>query len=231
MTVPLILLPGMMCDARLFKDQLGPLSVVLPLHLAPINGHDSIPALAREILTHAPPRFSLAGLSMGGIVAMEVLRQAPDRIERLALMDTNPLAEVDEMRARRDAQIEKVKQGGLEQVMMEEMKPLYLVDGPQKQQILELCMTMAQDQGEEVFIRQSRALQTRADQQDTLRSLTVPTLILYGEGDQLCPAERHELMHELVPGSELTVVRGAGHLVCLEQPGAVTRALLDWFDS
>ncbi len=230
MTVPLILLPGMMCDGRLFADQLGPLSARMPLHLAPVSGHDSIPALAREILAHAPPRFCLAGLSMGGIVAMEVYRQAPGRIERLALMDTNPLAELEEVRARRDAQIAKVKNGGLEQVMMEEMKPLYLVDGPRRSQILDLCMTMALDQGEEVFIRQSLALQNRDDQQDTLRSVTVPALILYGESDQLCPAERHELMHELVPGSELVVVRGAGHLVCLEQPETVTRALLDWLD-
>ena len=167
---------------------------------------------------------------MGGIVAMEVYRQAPDRIERLALLDTNPLAEQEDIKARRDTQIAKVSGGGLKQVMMEEMKPLYLIDGPRRQQILELCMTMALDQGDDVFIRQSHALQNRADQQDTLRSVTIPTLILYGESDQLCPAERHELMHELVPGSELLVVRGAGHLPSLEQPETVTRALLDWLD-
>jgi len=228
MTTPLILLPGMMCDGRLFKEQLGPLSARVTLHLAKVNSQESIPMLAREILAHAPPRFSLAGLSMGGIVAMEMYRQAPDRIDRLALMDTNPLAEQEEIKSRRGVQIIKVREGGLMQVMREEMKPLYLIAGPQREQILDLCMDMALKQGEDVFIRQSVALKNRPDQQDTLRGVTVPTLILHGEGDQLCSAERHQLMHNLVPGSELVVVEGAGHLPSLEQPKAFTRALLDW---
>lgn len=228
MTTPLILLPGMMCDGRLFKEQLGPLSTHVPLHLAPVNSQESIPMLAREILEHAPPRFSLAGLSMGGIVAMEMYRQAPGRIERLGFFDTNPLAEQEEIQSRREVQIAKVREGGLMQVMSEEMKPLYLIAGPRRQQILDLCMDMALQQGEDVFVRQSVALKNRPDQQDTLRGVSVPTLILHGEGDQLCPSERHELMHDLVPGSELVVVEGAGHLPSLEQPEAFTRALLDW---
>ncbi len=108
------------------------------------------------------------------------------------------------------------------------MKPLYLIGGPRRQRILELCLEMALGLGAEVFVRQSVALQGRIDQQDTLRSVRVPTLILYGEGDQLCPAERHELMHELIAGSTLAVIPGAGHLPTLEQPEKVTQVLLDW---
>lgn len=228
MHVPLVLLPGMMCDGRLFFDQVGALSARLPIQIAPISGNDSIPALARQVLEQAPPRFSLAGLSMGGIVAMEIYRQSPDRIERLALMDTNPLAEKEEVRSRREEQIARVRGGELSKVMEEEMKPLYLIGGPRRQQILELCMEMAQGLGNDVFIRQSIALQGRPDQQNTLRTVRVPTLILYGEGDQLCPPERHELMHELIPGSKLVAIRGAGHLPTLEQPEQVTKALVDW---
>ncbi|NNK58819.1 MAG: alpha/beta fold hydrolase [Desulfofustis sp.] len=190
--------------------------------------HDSISALAQQVLDQAPPRFALAGLSMGGIVAMELCNQAPDRIVRLALMDTNPLAEKEEIRSRRDMQIAKVKGGGLRQVMEEEMKPLYLIGGSRRQQILEICMEMALGLGADVFTRQSIALQGRADQRDTLRTVRVPTLILFGEDDQLCPPERHELMHELIPGSKLVAIRKAGHLPTLEQPKQVTEALLGW---
>jgi pimeloyl-ACP methyl ester carboxylesterase len=228
MNDPLVLLPGMMCDGRLFSYQVGALSARLPIHIAPVNGHDSIPELARQVLQQAPPRFSLAGLSMGGIVAMELYKQAPDRVVRLALMNTNPLAEKEEIQRRRDAQIARVKRGRLRQVMEEEMKPLYLIYGTRRQQILDLCMDMALGLGDDVFIRQSIALQRRIDQQDTLRTVRVPTLILYGEGDQLCPPERHELMYELIPGSRLAAVREAGHLSTLEQPEKVTDALLDW---
>ena len=228
MNVPLVLLPGMMCDGRLFSDQVGVLSARLPIHISPITGHDSISALARQVLDQAPTRFSLAGLSMGGIVAMELCKQAPERIVRLALMDTNPLAEKEEIRSRREVQIARVKHGGLRKVMEEEMKPLYLIGGPRRPQILEICMEMALGLGKEVFIRQSIALQGRPDQQETLRSVRVPTLILHGEADQLCPPERHELMHELIPGSKLVTIGGAGHLPTLEQPEQVTEALLDW---
>lgn len=101
MSLPLVLLPGMMCDARLYGPQIEALSSDYALHVAPIGGHDTVQALANEILAHAPPRFALAGLSMGGIVAMEVLAQAPERVARLALLDTNPRAETPEFGADR----------------------------------------------------------------------------------------------------------------------------------
>lgn len=109
---PLVLLPGMMCDARLFAPQMAALSGHLPIVTAPIGGRNTMAALAAEVLSYAPPRFALAGLSMGGILAMEILRQAPDRIAGLALMDTNPLAELDAVKARRAPQIAAVRRGG-----------------------------------------------------------------------------------------------------------------------
>lgn len=227
---PLVLLPGMMCDARLFGPQINALSGRRPLHLAPIAGHDSMEALAAAVLAHAPRHFALAGLSMGGIVAMEVLRQAPERVERLALLDTNPRAEADEIRARRAPQIEKASAGDLAGVMRDEMKPNYLADGPARRDILDLCMAMALDLGPEVFARQSRALAARPDQQATLAAFRGPTLILMGEDDRLCPRDRHELMHELIPGSRLVVISGAGHLPTLEQPEATTAELRRWLE-
>lgn len=111
MMMPLILIPGMMCDARLFGPQIAAFSAQRPILCAPLSGHDNVNDLAADILSWAPERFALAGLSMGGILAMEVLRQDPERVERLALLDTNPLAETDEVRARREPQIEKVRAG------------------------------------------------------------------------------------------------------------------------
>ncbi|WP_375255704.1 alpha/beta fold hydrolase [Yoonia sp.] len=225
---PLVLLPGMMCDARLFGPQIDAFSHERGVMVAPQNDHDTVQALATDVLAHAPPKFALAGLSMGGIVAMEVFRQAPDRVTRLALLDTNPKAEAPAVAANREPQIAKVRDGQLRAVMRDEMKPNYLTDGPNKGRILDLCMAMAETLGPDVFVRQSRALQTRPDQQQTLRAVKVPTLILCGEDDSLCPLHRHELMHVLIPHSTLTVIRNAGHLPTLEQPDTTNEALAKW---
>lgn len=226
----LVLLPGMMCDARLFGPQIAAFSGRLAIHAAPITAHDTVAALARGVLEEAPPRFALAGLSMGGIVAMEIVRQAPDRIERLALLDTNPRAELDEVRRGREPQIAKVREGGLRGVMRDELKPNYLAEGPQRQEVLDLCMAMAMDLGPAVFERQSRALQTRPDQQDTLASVRIPALVLMGREDRLCPLDRHQRMHELIAGSHFEIVDGAGHMPTLERPDAVNRALQHWLE-
>ena len=114
--------------------------------------------------------------------------------------------------------------------MRDEMKPNYLADGPDRSRILDLCMDMALDLGPEVFVCQSRALQNRVDRQETLGSVGVPTLIACGEEDQLCPLERHELMHRLVTGSRFEVINGAGHLPTLEQPDITNEILREWLE-
>jgi len=228
--IPLVLLPGMMCDARLFGPQIAALSGAHAIHCAPIGGYGTMQALAAEVLAHAPPRFALAGLSMGGIVAMEVMRQAPERVDRVALMDTNPLAEAPEAQARRGPQIEAVEAGGLRRVMRDEMKPNYLAHGPGREAILDLCMEMAEALGPDVFVRQSRALRDRPDQTETLRAYRGRALILCGRHDVPCPVSRHELMHGLMPRSRLEIVADAGHLTTLEAPDAVNRHLKDWLN-
>lgn len=217
-----------MCDHRLFTPQIDALGGGRAIHLAPMSGGDSTAALAEGVLAHAPPRFALAGLSMGGIVAMEVSARAPERVDRLALLDTNPLAESPGMAARRGPQIDSVLRGNLREVMRDEMKPNYLAETPRKDGILDLCMVMAMALGPEVFVAQSKALRARPDRRDTLRSLNCPALVLCGRHDRLCPLERHEMMRDLIPGARLEVIEDAGHMPTLEQPERTTAALGRW---
>ena len=226
---PLVLIPGMMCDARMWGDLPAALHPRQVIHAQPVD-HDTVASLAADILRTAPDRFALAGLSMGGIVAMEVLRQAPARVERLALLDTNPLAETPEVQARRAPQIARALAGGLASVMCDEMKPLYLADTPHRARILDLCMAMALSLGPQVFARQSRALRDRPDQQPTLAAFRGPALVLMGAEDRLCPLDRHQLMQALMPQSDLVAIDGAGHLPSLEQPQATTAHLVHWLE-
>ncbi|NBB98226.1 MAG: alpha/beta fold hydrolase [Alphaproteobacteria bacterium] len=226
---PLVLIPGMMCDARMWGTLPAALAPRALHHALPVEGN-SIADMAAAILHAAPARFALAGLSMGGIVAMEMLEQAPDRVERLALMDTNPLAEAPAVRARRAPQVARAMGGDLDGVMRDEMKPNYLAD-PSDTATLDLCMDMALSLGPDVFRRQSRALRDRADRTDTLRRFTGPALVLMGQADRACPRDRHDLMHALMPHSRLVIVPGAGHLPPLEQPGPTLAALQEWLNA
>ncbi|MDA7423710.1 alpha/beta fold hydrolase [Thalassococcus lentus] len=231
MSLPVLLLPGMMCDARLFGPQIAALEPDRPVAVPMLTGADTVEGLAARILSEAPERFALGGLSMGGIVAMEILSQAADRVAGIALMDTNPLAEMDAVKARRAPQITKAQAGRMAEVMRDEMKPNYLTDGPNRQDILDLCMDMAIGLGAEVFVDQSLALRDRPDQSETLRGYKGPALVLCGIDDALCPVSRHKLMHDLMPQSTLTIINGAGHLPTLEQPDETTNALRNWLDS
>lgn len=228
--IPLVLLPGMMCDARLYSHQIECLGEENIL-FCPCTEAETVEDLAHSVLARAPASFALCGLSMGGIVAMEVARQAPERVAKLALLDTNPRAETDEARAKREPQIARALAGDLAGVMKEEMKPNYLANAPAGSGILDLCMDMALSLGAEVFVRQSRALAGRPDQQETLKAFGGPSLILMGAEDRLCPRDRHELMHHLIPHSSFVVIKGAGHLPTLEQPHPTTEALVAWLNT
>jgi pimeloyl-ACP methyl ester carboxylesterase len=224
--LPLLLIPGMMCDARMWGGLPAALHPRAVIHALPTGG-ETMADIARTILADAPDRFALAGLSMGGIVAMEMMAQAPYRIARLALLDTNPVAERPEVRARRQPQIERALAGDLAGVMRDEMKPNYLADATDGA-VLDLCMDMALSLGPEVFRRQSLALQGREDRTATLNAFTGPALVLMGAQDRLCPRDRHDLMHRLMPQSRLVVIEGAGHLPPLERPTETLHALKDW---
>ena len=222
------MVPGMMCDERIFSPQIEELSKNIEVTVADISNFSSVSELASDVLKKAPKSFSLLGHSMGGIVAMEIYSHEPKRIEKLILMDTNPKAELDEVKLKREPQIREVNKGKLLEVMRDEMKPNYLAESENKRSVLNVCMDMALTLGPDVFINQSRALQSRLDQQNTIQSIKIPVLIMCGSEDKLCPVERHEMMHNMISDSDLIIINNAGHMPTLEQPRETTEVIKEW---
>lgn len=225
---PLVFLPGMMCDARVFAPQLAAFSPQMAVTVAPVAGGDRMEAIASGLLDVLPRRFALAGLSMGGIVAMEILRRAPDRVTRLALMDTNALAETPQSAADYEPLIIKLKANRIDEAVQAVIRPETLAPGAGRMAVMAELSAMARAVGAEAIIRQVRALQRRRDYQAVLRRCRLPALVLCGEHDRLTPPKRHELMAGLLPNAALQVIAEAGHLPVLEAPGAVNAALAAW---
>lgn len=228
MSEPLILVPGMMSDARVFMPQIVELTKTRSVQIASVAQADTIRDMAADILSSAPRQFALAGHSMGGVVAMEVLRQAPERVTRLALISTTAATETPMQAAEREPQIVRAQAGRFADVLAETLREEYFFDGPARPQIMQLMMTMAQRLGPEVFIRQSRALQSRPDQQKTLRTTQIPVLALGGEHDRLTTPARHDFIAALTRNSELKILPSAGHLPMVEAADMVTEALQAW---
>ncbi|MEM6460492.1 MAG: alpha/beta fold hydrolase [Pseudomonadota bacterium] len=225
----LLLLPGMMCDERLFAPQIEAFGASFDVIVPPL-AQDSIRAMAEAVLAAAPPgRLNVAGLSMGGIVAMMMADLAPDRVTRLALLDTNHYADAPERFEIRKRQIEAVHQGQLRDVIVDEMKPAYLApENRDNRKLLDLLVDMALSVGAETFVAQSVALRDRPDQTAVLRRFEGAALVLCGESDMLCPPDRHREMADLIGDCELVFVPGAGHIATLENPDAVNAAVADW---
>ncbi|MEP1470989.1 MAG: alpha/beta fold hydrolase [Halieaceae bacterium] len=222
----------MMCDASLWSKQTKELGDRHTLTVADITRADTIAEIAEQVLDDSPEHFALAGLSMGGIVAMEMWRRAPQRIERLALLDTNFRSDSNERKGVRDRQIADVTIGGLEYVLRDELKPQYLALCHQDNLVLlEEVLAMGLALGPEVFLRQSLALRDRPDSTETLTSITCPTLILCGQEDRLCTPELHREMAQLITDAELQIIPACGHLSTLEQPKLVNQALSHWIDN
>lgn len=230
MIEPLVLLPGLMGDARLFQPQIAQLSRDRAVTVAPIGGGDRIEEIASGLLDQLPHRFALAGLSMGGVVALELVRRAPDRVTRLCLMATDAQADTPQIAANREELIVGAQAGRLQEVMRKVIGTNILAPGPQRLPILDDMLQMATELGPDLFVRQMRALQRRPDQQGTLRRIKVPTLVLCGAHDTLTPVRKHSFMAELIPEAVLHVVNDSGHLPTLEAPEETTAALIDWLN-
>lgn len=226
---PLVLIPGLLCDALLWAPQVAGLADVADAWVAAPTQHDDIDAMARAALAACPfERFALAGLSMGGYVAMAMWRQAPQRVQRLALLDTNALADTPEASANRRALVARSRAEGLGAVADALLPRLVWPQAPRHAMLHALVRTMAHDVGLEAFARQQAAIIGRPDARAALRGVACPTLVACGAQDVLTPPALHEEIAGLVPGAQLEIFPDCGHLSTLEQPERVNQALRGW---
>ncbi len=225
MREPLVLIPGLMADARLFLPQLVYLGAGRAMQVALPTTGDTVEQMSEAILTGLPEKFALLGHGLGGDVALDIIRRIPDRVTRVVLMATDPLAEAPQAAAARESRIVASRAGRLAEAMAAEIPAAALADSEWRDEILALIRDMALTLGEGVFLRQSRALQRRPDQQKTMRRVKLPALVIAGDVDTLVPMRRQEFTANLMPFGKLHVVADAGHFTPLEQPEAVSVAL------
>jgi pimeloyl-ACP methyl ester carboxylesterase len=229
----ILLLPGNMCDGRLWQGGNGALlraveSLGWPVY-CPVLDAGSVPTMARSVLDAHDGRLVPIGFSMGGIVALEMARQAPERLIGLGLLDTNASADLPERAAQRPRQQAAARNGRLEEIVTTELKPNYLAAANRADMaLLGLLRDMALSLGTDVFVRQSEALRTRPDLSGVLSELAVPVFIACGSEDRLCPPEWHVELARQASEAQLHVVEHAGHMLPLEQPQQLADRLLSW---
>jgi pimeloyl-ACP methyl ester carboxylesterase len=224
----LVLVPGLLCTGALWEPQIAALSDIAECMVADHTRHDTMEGIARSILAEVPERFALAGLSMGGYIAYEIVRQAPERVQRLALLDTGSRADTPERTAaRRDlmANAEREGVGRAQQLLMPALIHKARLDD---KALVETVMQMAVDTGLEAFKRQEAAIIRRPDSRPLLPSIRCPTLVLVGEQDALTPPELAREIADGISGAKLEIVPECGHISTLERPEAVSRALRAW---
>ena len=227
-TMPILLVPGLVSSPRIFAPVVPALWPFGPVTVANHIRDDHMGAIARRILAEAPPRFALAGHSMGGYIAFEIMRQAPQRVAKLALLDTGARAEAPEQTERRKVVIALAKSGRYAEVP-EIAFPLYVHRNRHNDAALKQTVrTMAAETGVEAFLRQQQAIIGRPDSRPGLGAIQCPTLVLVGDGDEATPPELAHEIANAIGGARFVVIADCGHLSTLEQPEKVTAALVDW---
>jgi pimeloyl-ACP methyl ester carboxylesterase len=228
--LPILLVPGLNCSARLYAHQVPALWRFGPVQIADHTRADDMAAIAAGILNAASPRFALAGLSMGGYIALEIVRQAPERVAKLALLDTGARSDTLEQTERRHRLIGLAQTGRFAEVP-DILFPLLVHRNRHGDATLKnINRMMAQETGPEAFIRQQHAIMGRADLRASLPAIRCPTLVLVGDGDELTPPALSQEIAAGIPGARLVTVPDSGHLSTLEQPDAVNKVLVDWIE-
>jgi len=224
----LVLLPGLLNTRRVFEHQIEALSDVADCIVPELWQHDTIGAMAEATLAMAPPAFALVGFSMGGYVAFEILRRAGDRVERLALMDTQATPDSPESTKRRRALLDQTKIGrfrGVQRSLLPQLvHPRHIDDATISQPIFD----MAEEIGADGFVREQRAIIDRADSRHMLVDIDVPTVVIVGRQDQVTPLPRSQEMAADIANSRLVVLEECGHMSPLEKPADVNAALRRW---
>lgn len=228
MPTPLVLLPGLLNTRRLWERQIADLADVAEVTVPELWRHDSIGAMADAALEAAPERFALGGFSMGGYVAFEVLRRAPQRVTHLALMDTQATPDTPEATARRKGFIEQTKLGRFHGVQPSLLPQIVHRDHLNDQSIIGPIVEMATEIGADGFCRSQTAIIARPDSRPILVEIKQPTLVLVGRQDIATPLARSQEMAADISHSQLVVLETCGHMSPLEKPAEVTAALRRW---
>jgi pimeloyl-ACP methyl ester carboxylesterase len=227
-STPLVLLPGLLLDERLYAAQIAALGDVAAIRVGDLTAADSIAGMAEAVLAQAPERFALCGLSMGGYVAFEIMRRAPERVLRLALLDTQARPDSPEARERRLGMIARAERGELETVIGQ-LLPLFIhPDRLADRALVGTITAMARKVGRDGFLSQQSAILNRIDSRPSLGAIACPTLVLVGRQDALTPPAAHEEMAAAIPNATLVVLPACGHLSPLEQPAMVSAQLHAW---
>lgn len=224
----LVMIPPALCDARIFTDQIRDLSHDHAVTFAPTHKGERMEEIASQILTWAPAKFALAGMGMGGMVAMEILRRAAERVTRVAFIGTSAQPDTPDAAAAREPHIIAAQSGRMDDVLHHEINSTWMAPGTNKVDIVRQLREMGTALGPEAYVRQTRALQRRRDQQATLRNIRQPALVIAGQHDGQYALKRQEFMAEMIPYATLEVIGDAGYVTTLEAPEAVTDALRRW---
>lgn len=224
----LVLLPGLLCDAALWRHQTETLVDICQPWVADLTLDDTIQAMAERVLDQAPRTFCLAGLSMGGYVAQEIMRKAPERVSRLALINTNARADTEAQASTRRELIRLSELGKFKGVTPRLLPNLIHPSRLNDPTVADVVLQMAERVGQEAFKRQQNAILGRVDGRGDLPAIRVPTLVMCGRQDAISPVERHAEMAEAIPNARLVVVEDCGHLVPLERTYAASAAMRYW---
>ncbi len=226
--LPLMLLPGLLCDAALWQHQVNSLITMADCQVADLTQHETMTSLARAVLSAAPPQFALAALSMGGYVALEIMRQAPERVIKLCMLDTSARADTPEQKERRRLLL-VMSQSGKFKGVTPRLLPLLI--HPARMDDKELTATifaMAERVGREAFHRQQTAILNRIDSHASLKQIKCPVSVICGRQDVLTPPEITREIADGISGAEFTIIEDSGHLTALERPERVNQIMKKW---
>jgi len=224
----LVMVPGLLCSDVLFSDQRSGLSDIANVHIGRVLKHDGLAGMAQAILRSAPKTFALGGLSLGGYVAFEILRQAPERVTRLALLNTNARADRADQIAFRQMLIDLANTMGPRNVQAAALPMLLHKSRLLERNLVDRVLNMADAVGRPAFVRQQRAIIERPDNRAFLADIKCPTVVIVGQQDVLTPVKVAREMHEGIAGSQIEIIPDCGHLSTMERPEATNKILRDW---
>ena len=230
-SMPILLVPGLVSSPRIYAPVVPALWQFGPVTVANHIRDDHMALIARRILAEAPPRFALAGHSMGGYIAFEIMRQAPERVAKLALLNTQARSDTPEATARRRTMMARAR-GGEYRAMLDELFPGFVHPSRREDATLrQLVYDMGEDVGAEAFVRQQEAIISWPDSRPVLATIKCPTLVLSGDEDNTIPNALSVEMGDNIHNAKLVILPNCGHLPQVEQPEATAKALVEWLRS